>query len=48
MKNYTSPVYLKAETGNNFSDILGLSLEFNIIPEDNSVVITQDAENIFG
>ena len=43
---YISPAYVKAEAGNGFVDLLGLSLE--IIPEDNSVIITQDAEEIFG
>ncbi len=46
MKKYISPVYVKAATGNLFNDFIGLSLE--IIPEDNSVIITQDAEQIFG
>ncbi len=46
MKKYISPVYVKAEVGNAFNGFLGLSLE--IIPEDNSVIITQDAEEIFG
>lgn len=46
MKNYISPVYVKAEAGNAFNIFLGLSLE--LIPEDNSVIITQDAEEIFG
>ena len=46
MMNYISPVYVRATAENSFVDILGLSLE--IIPEDNTVIITQDAENIFG
>ena len=46
MKKYISPVYVMAEAGNVFNDFLGFSLE--LIPEDNSVIITQDAEEIFG
>ncbi len=46
MKQYITPVYVKAEAGNIFNDFLGFSLE--ILPEDNSVIITQDAEQIFG
>lgn len=46
MKSYISPTYLMAKSENGFLDILGVSLE--IVPEDNSVIITQEAENIFG
>lgn len=46
MKNYTAPAYVIADVGNNIFNILGISVELN--QEDNSVVITQDAENIFG
>jgi hypothetical protein len=46
MKKYISPLYIQTGADNAFDDFLGLSLE--LIPEDNSVIITQDAEQIFG
>ncbi|MBR2024853.1 MAG: hypothetical protein IKA02_03475 [Clostridia bacterium] len=44
MKAYFAPAYAVNEMENPFS-ILGLS--FDIIPEDNSVIINQDAEELF-
>ena len=44
MKNYFSPVYKLSAEDNPF-DLLGLSLEY--IPGDNSVIIDQDAEELF-
>lgn len=46
MKKYISPLYIQTGGDKVFYDFLGLSLE--LIPEDNSVIITQDAEQIFG
>ena len=46
MKKYISPLYIQTGAAKAFDDFLGLSLE--LIPEDNSVIITQDAEQIFG
>ena len=44
MKKYIAPAYAVNEMESPFS-ILGLS--FEIIPEDNSVIINQDAEELF-
>lgn len=44
MKKYFSPVFRLSAEENPF-DLLGLSLEF--IPGDNSIIIDQDAEELF-
>ena len=44
MKSYFSPAYKLSAEENPF-DLLGLSIEY--LPGDNSVIIDQDAEELF-
>ena len=45
MNKYNSPAYSLSAMDNPY-DLLGLSIEY--IPGDNSVIIDQDAEELFG